>query len=85
MNDAALFLESRASGLGARFLDAVDETFERIRETAVSNPVVADGIRRRRVEGFAYDVYYRVLTSEVRVIVIFHHSRDADYWKDRVE
>ena len=46
--------------------------------------LVDTGIRRCLMRRFPYGIYCRVEADEIRILVVKHHSRHPDYWKERV-
>src|SRR4051812_39631990 len=84
--EAALWYERQASGLGAKFLTALDDA---IRKCAV-NPTLfrvrfAD-VRRVALQGFPfYGAYYVIRADEIWVISIHHGRRDPGSLKARRE
>lgn len=81
--ESARFYDGRVGGLGADFLDAVDATVEQILSSPERFPVVEHEIRRCRVKRFPYCLYYRYVPGTIRILVVMHHSRHPDYWKNR--
>jgi toxin ParE1/3/4 len=81
--DAAKFYNRRIAGLGAHLLDAVDAAAQQIAEDPQRFPVIEDDIQRCRVQRFPYCVYFRCLPDTIRILVVKHHSRGSDFWKDR--
>jgi plasmid stabilization system protein ParE len=79
----AQFYEHRQPGLGASFLAAVDSAIERIVEQSTGMAIVEEDVRRCPVARFPFDVYFRVLDEEIRILVIMHERRDPNYWKHR--
>ena len=82
--EAAQVYESGVPGLGERFLTEMDEAIRGIEEAPHRWPILEDEIRRRTLLRFPYSIYYRVEGSELRILVIKHHSRHPDYWRDRI-
>lgn len=78
------FYESRRAGLGELFADAVQIVFDRIGTTPRLHQVVFGNVRRAVVSGYPYCVYYREESSTVRVLSVFHTSRDPAIWQSRV-
>lgn len=83
--DAAYrWYEQQRPGLGTDFLDEV----ERVVAEITANPArygFADGdIREGALTRFPYAVYYRVLPDRIRVLAIYHTSRDPSGWRSRV-
>jgi toxin ParE1/3/4 len=83
--EAARFYEERLPGLGADFLDEIDDAIATILEAPDRWREVEPEIRRYTVSRFPYAVYYRVRGDVVRVLVVKHHSRHPDYWKYRTQ
>jgi plasmid stabilization system protein ParE len=42
------------------------------------------GIREGLLTRFPYAVYYRVLADRIRVLAVYHTSRDPSGWQTRV-
>lgn len=83
--DAAYrWYEQQRPGLGTDFLDAVEQVVAEI----TANPArygFADGdVREGALTRFPYAVYYRVLPDRVRVLAVYHTSRDPSGWQSRV-
>ena len=47
----------------------------------VRRPDVRRALMRRR---FPYSIYYREIENGVEIIALSHHSRQQDYWLDRL-
>ena len=80
---AAEFYDARVPGLGAAFIEAVDGTVAQIAEDPERFPTVDEDLQRARVSRFPYCVYFRRLADSLRILVVRHHSRHPDYWKNR--
>ena len=52
LDDAATWYEQQQSGLGLRFISAVDHVFNRIRETPLQFPSVHADVRRALLQSF---------------------------------
>jgi len=80
--ETADFYSAVRAGLGERFRDAVQSTLDRI----TAHPeigVARNGVRRLVVDGFPYDVVYRVKATSIDVLAIAHHRRRPGYWRRR--
>jgi len=75
--------ESNRVGLGEVFADAVQEVFDRVGRMPRLHRVVFADIRRAIVRGFPYCVYYREEPTLIRVLSVFHTSRDPAIWQGR--
>jgi plasmid stabilization system protein ParE len=75
--------EQRQTGLGGDFLDEVARVLAEI----VANPArfgFADrDIREGLLNRFPYAIYYRVLRDRIRVLAVYHTSRDPSGWQGR--
>jgi plasmid stabilization system protein ParE len=83
-DEAYDFYESRRTGLGEQFSDAVQTVLDRISANPKTHGVVVGHVRRGVVRGYPYCVYYREEQSTVRVLAVFHTSRDPADWLRRV-
>lgn len=77
------FYEGRRAGLGEAFADAVQAVLDRIGLNPKLHAAVFGDIRRAVVRGFPYCVYYREEATLVRVLSVFHTSRDPAIWQSR--
>jgi plasmid stabilization system protein ParE len=83
LDDAATWYESQQSGLGSRFLDAVDHVLNRVRETPLQFPSVSAGVRRALLQTFPYAVYFRDTEQAVVILAVLHLRRDPRVWRGR--
>ena len=83
LDEAARWYEDQRTGLGLRFLDAVDPLFERIRATPLQFPIVSADVRRALLPTFPYAVYFRATDDAVIVFAVLHLRRDPRTWKAR--
>ncbi len=83
IDDAYNWYERRQPGLGGDFLDEV----QRVLAAITANPArygFADGdIREGALARFPYAVYYRVLADRIRVLAVYHTSRNPSGWQSR--
>lgn len=64
LNDAAAWYDHQRAGLGLRFLDTVDQLFERIRVSPLQFPSISSDVRRALLHTFPYAVAYLHLSHE---------------------
>ncbi|MBA4191574.1 MAG: hypothetical protein C0467_26645, partial [Planctomycetaceae bacterium] len=76
------FYEGRRPGLGERFANAVQVVLDRIAGSPRAHANVFADIRKAVVRRFPYCVYYREEPSQVRVLAVFHTSRNPAIWQD---
>jgi plasmid stabilization system protein ParE len=85
-DDAHAWYEAQRKGLGKRFRAAVRDCFRQIRRAPASSQIVRPpDVRRAFVRGFPYVVTYRVAANGIRVISVFHTSRDPGRWQQRAD
>jgi plasmid stabilization system protein ParE len=82
--EAAQFYEARSPGLGARFLRDFDMAVAEIQESPALWPLVDNDLRCRTLRRFPFSIYYRVFPDALRILVVKHHSRHPDYWRNRL-
>ena len=81
--ESTLYYEAARPGLGQQFRDAVRVGLDRI----VVRPEIGAtrrGARTLMVDGFPYDIVYRVADSDLEVLALAHHRRRPGYWRRRV-
>ena len=83
LDEAAHYYESRSTGLGTVFVNAVEACAESIRALPNSGRVMRGKIRRRLVRGFPYAIVYKTHDDRIRVLAIMHMKRRPTYWAGR--
>lgn len=80
---AALWYEDQRTGLGKRFLDELDEVFQRIESNPKQFTQLERGIRRALLHRFPYGVYFVEGPADIVVLAVLHLHREPDMWKSR--
>jgi toxin ParE1/3/4 len=84
IEDAYEWYESRQSGLGDEFLDALRTTRDRLLEHPEAYPVLHRDTRRVLIaERFPYTLFYRIYGDMVVVVACLHAKRDPRRWQRR--
>ncbi|YAF96981.1 MAG: type II toxin-antitoxin system RelE/ParE family toxin [Nodularia sp. CChRGM 3473] len=83
LDDAYTWYENQQAGLGDEFLDCVDEILKKICQMPESYAVVSNDVHRAILQRFPYAIYYRIVSSRIIVIAIFHGRRDPKIWQTR--
>lgn len=83
MSEGRDWYEGQRRGLGAEFLTAVEEVFDRIRKMPESYAPEYKSVRRARVARFPYVVYYRIVGDTIEMIAVQHGSRNPRRWRSR--
>ncbi len=81
---AAEFYESRSEGLGARFLDDVEQALIVIAESPQRWPVLSGRVRRYLLRPFPYGLLYSELADHIVILAVMHLHREPGYWKSRL-
>lgn len=84
LNAGVDWYESKRDGFGEVLLSAVRELLRDIANNPRMHGVVYRDVRKAVVRQFPYVIMYRLETTEIVVISIFHTSRDPSVWKRRV-
>jgi toxin ParE1/3/4 len=74
--------ENKRPGLGEEFSERVQEVLHRIAALPELHQCIYKDVRRGLVRGFPYQVLYRVKTNQIRVLAVFHTSRNPAVWKE---
>jgi toxin ParE1/3/4 len=85
---AASWYEAKQPGLGAAFLDLVDNTIERLRSgllpgSPVPNVEITRNARRVFVQSFPYSIVFYERKAEIVIVAFAHSSRRPGYWRSR--
>lgn len=84
LEDAAHWYEQERVDLARRFLEDVERTFTRIRESPLQFPSVPGEVRRALLHTFPYAVYFRASEETVVVLAVLHLRRNPKVWRGRV-
>jgi toxin ParE1/3/4 len=76
--------ERRQQGLGSNFLDEVQEVLTAITTNPARYGFAHADIREGLLKRFPYVAYYRVLANRIRVLAVYHTSRDPSGWQSRL-
>lgn len=82
--EAALFYESRRSGLGAAYTLEVEATLKRILEAPDRWRVIEQDVRRCLTHTFPFGILYTVEPDSILIIAVMNLRRKPGYWRSRV-
>ncbi len=83
-HEAALFYAEREPGLERRFIGAVEEAIELVKEAPTRWRILDDDVRRSLTHVFPYGILYTIEADYILIVTIMHCSREPGYWKQRV-
>ena len=66
------------------FFQRINISLEKIKKTPISFPEVHKNLRKYTVKKFPFVIYYQVVAYSIRVIAIFHTSRNPEIWNERI-
>jgi plasmid stabilization system protein ParE len=81
--EAARWYENRSKGLGAAFLEIVEQTLTRIADNPEQFPVVFRDVRRATLVRFPYGIFFRIRPDRVKILAVFHLARQPGRWRSR--
>lgn len=82
--DAQAFDEMEFSGLGARFVEEVKLTNNRITAHPTAWQVERGEVRRCLLPRFPYKLLYAIEPDHILIIAVAHQHRQPDYWLHRI-
>ena len=83
LHRSVIWYENQRAGLGEVFHSEVQRVLHEIGDHPEKFAVALEDIREAPVAEFPFVVFYRVRSQRVRVLSIFHTSRDPGIWQSR--
>jgi plasmid stabilization system protein ParE len=83
--EAARYYANRQVGLELRFMQAIEDTVQRIIEAPERWRILEDDIRWCLSRVFPYAVLYTVEHDYVLIVAIMHCNREPSYWHQRLQ
>jgi len=75
------YYEEKSEGLGAEFLDEVEEAIAQVLVHPDSGTLLTQSDRRVLLDRFPYGIIYEVSENLITINAVMHLSRNPDYWK----
>ncbi len=66
------------------FFNEINISIEKIKQNPFSFSKVYNNIRKYVIKKFPFVIYYKVENYTIRVIAIFHTSRNPEIWNERI-
>jgi len=82
-NEAAQYYDSESPGLGAAFLNEVQQCIGDILEHPESGWVLVGAVRRRLIRRFPYAILYSIKPAGIRILAVMNLRRRPMYWVGR--
>ena len=67
------------------FFRLINISLETIKKSPLAFPEIHKGLRKFSVKKFPFVIYYQVVDYTIKVIAIFHTSRNPKIWTERVK
>jgi plasmid stabilization system protein ParE len=85
VDDAYSWYERQKSGLGMRFLAAINVSFQAIQRTPAGFQIVHPSYRKLLLRGFPYGIFYREEEEQIFIAAVLHTARNPKEWQDRLQ
>ena len=72
------------TGLGSKFIQAVADSIQRIRDYPASYVQILANFRRAGVRKFPYGLVYMVYDGGVKIVAVMHNRQRPDYFTERI-
>ena len=82
-SEAVQYYAQNRTALAQAFIDAVENTIYRIRESPTTWQIIDEDVHRCMTRKFPYGILYTVEEDEILILAIMHCSREPNYWKNR--
>jgi len=82
INEIALWYEEKQKGLGKRFINAVKNEINIVRQNPLKYSVRYVYVRTVLTKTSPYLIYFTVNSNSVIVYAVYHTSRDSEKWND---
>ena len=82
--EAIEWYEKQLPGLGARFLNDIDQTINSIKDNPEIYRKVYKDFRRALLNKFPFGIYYLLESNRVVIFAVYHEKRNPKSWKKRV-
>jgi len=83
LDDAFNFYVLESTKIASSFFQQINSSLTAISENPYNFQIVHKNIRRFVVKKFPFVVYYYIEDKNIKIISIFHTSRNPQIWKTR--
>ena len=81
--ESAAYYEQKDIGLGAKFLNEVEEIIDLISKYPESGTLLNRYAHRVLLKRFQYSIVYRVYKDQIVILAVMHVKRKPNYWAKR--
>jgi plasmid stabilization system protein ParE len=82
--ESALFYLEESPQAALDFTELIDMVIEEIAEFPTMYPIYKEDVRIKNILDFPFSIFYRIERDHVRILSIYHTSREEDQWEHRV-
>jgi plasmid stabilization system protein ParE len=75
--------EARRSGLGAAFVQAVEDRVGQIQANPALYGLVNGDVRAAPMRRFPFVIYYRVEPTQIVILAVLHGRQSSSHWQTR--
>jgi toxin ParE1/3/4 len=83
LTSSILYYEDKSEGLGAEFLDEVEEAIAQALSFPQSGSLLTEQDRRILLNRFPYEIVYDISETVITINAIKHTKQKPGYWKSR--
>ncbi len=83
LDESFLWYELQKPNLGKEFIKCIEDGLIKICNSPHRYPVVYENVRRFIIKKFPFCIYYYISHSKIKVIAVFHNSRNPKIWEKR--
>jgi toxin ParE1/3/4 len=81
--EAVQYYMQQRKEVAQAFINAIEDTIYRIRESPTRWAIVDEDVRRCLTRKFPYGILYTVEEDYILILAVMHCSREPGYWKAR--
>ena len=81
--NAYQFYAEESTRVAESFFKQINSSLEIIKKSPLSFPCSYKSVQKFVVKKFPFVIYYQLVESTIRVIAIFHTSRNPEIWNER--
>ncbi|WP_017660274.1 type II toxin-antitoxin system RelE/ParE family toxin [Baaleninema simplex] len=81
--EAAQYYTEQRVEVAQAFINAIEDTVDRIRESPTHYAAIEEDVRRCMARRFPYGVLYTIEPDYILILAVMHCSREPGYWKSR--
>jgi toxin ParE1/3/4 len=77
------YYKERRVEVAQEFINAIEDTVYRIKESPTRYAVIDDDVRRCMARRFPYGILYTIEPNYILILAVMHCSQKPGYWKSR--